>query len=97
MACFRFLVSGRVQGVGFRQATARRAQGLSLRGWVRNLGDGRVEGVAAGEPSALEQLRAWLEQGPPTARVDGLVWEAAADGRCDGGDDGGFTIVTTRP
>lgn len=68
----RFFVAGRVQGVGFRAATQATAQRLNLRGWVRNLPDGRVEVLAAGSREALEDLERWLFQGPPGARVDGI-------------------------
>lgn len=68
-----------MQGVGFRQATQRRASQLGLDGWVRNLADGSVEGLAAGKLAALERLRQWLQQGPPTAWVDSLDWQADAE------------------
>lgn len=78
-ASYRFVVSGHVQGVFFRQSARERAQALGLQGWIRNRSDGCVEGVAAGTPSALEALRSWLRQGPPAARVDALEWEPAAE------------------
>ncbi|HEX5421444.1 MAG TPA: acylphosphatase, partial [Gammaproteobacteria bacterium] len=53
MACRRFLVSGRVQGVGFRYATAQKARELALAGQARNLDDGRVEVLACGGEAAL--------------------------------------------
>lgn len=67
--CERFRVSGRVQGVGFRYAALDEARWLGLRGWVRNLPDGRVEVLAQGEAALLDQLYAWLQQGPPAAQV----------------------------
>lgn len=63
------LVSGRVQGVWFRQSTKEMAEGLGLTGWVRNLEDGRVEVVATGEEKGVRQLEAWLGQGPELANV----------------------------
>lgn len=63
-------VSGRVQGVWFRQGTAQQAQALGLTGWVRNLSDGRVEVVAEGEAWRLERLIAYCHDGPPLARVE---------------------------
>jgi acylphosphatase len=63
------LVSGRVQGVGFRYFTAARARALGVAGSVRNLPDGRVEIRAEGERSALEALVATVKTGPPGARV----------------------------
>lgn len=64
------LVSGRVQGVGFRYFTAREARALGVDGWVRNLRDGRVELVAHGEVGAVEALLGRLWHGPPLARVE---------------------------
>lgn len=68
----RWLVSGRVQGVGFRWFTQRQAEQLGLAGWARNLPDGRVEVVARGSAGALASLSEWLAQGPPTARVENV-------------------------
>lgn len=72
--CYRFIVSGRVQGVFFRQSTVDRARTLGLDGWVRNRADGRVEGIASGLPEALARLREWLAQGPPAAEVVKVEW-----------------------
>ena len=66
----RWVVSGRVQGVGFRWFVLRRAEALGLRGWVRNLPDGRVEIVAAGSPEAIGDIDAAIRAGPRLARVD---------------------------
>jgi acylphosphatase len=71
-SAIRFLVSGRVQGVSFRASTWEQASRLGLRGYVRNLDDGRVEVVAAGADEALDALAGWLWQGPPLARVDSI-------------------------
>lgn len=68
----RAVVSGVVQGVGFRIATERRARTLAVSGWVRNLADGRVECVAEGRPEAVDGLLAFLAIGPPGAIVDGV-------------------------
>ena len=65
----RWLVSGRVQGVGFRAFVARRGQELGLTGHVRNLPDGRVEVVARGTESAVTALGVLVAQGPRLARV----------------------------
>lgn len=65
----RFLVSGRVQGVGFRAFVRRRARELGLVGWVKNLPDGRVEVEAVGPGAALAELEQVLRQGPPASRV----------------------------
>ncbi|TDK21759.1 acylphosphatase [Luteimonas aestuarii] len=77
MAAAYFLVEGRVQGVFFRASTRAQAVSLGLRGWAKNLADGRVEVVAAGDPHALDALAQWLEDGPPSARVDAVVREDA--------------------
>ncbi|PKL79218.1 MAG: acylphosphatase [Candidatus Melainabacteria bacterium HGW-Melainabacteria-1] len=66
-------IRGRVQGVFFRQSTWQRAQAIGgLRGWVRNLPDGRVEVLAQGTAPAVEALVTFCRQGPPQARVDQL-------------------------
>lgn len=70
MPARRFIVSGRVQGVGFRHFTMRAAVRIGLRGWARNRPDGTVEVFADGEPAALDALYAHLAAGPPAARVD---------------------------
>jgi acylphosphatase len=68
----RCVVSGRVQGVYYRAATQKRAQQLGLRGWVRNLANGRVELYACGEATRLESLCHWLQQGPELAQVESV-------------------------
>ncbi|MFQ5934980.1 MAG: acylphosphatase [Acidiferrobacterales bacterium] len=73
--CMRFLVSGRVQGVFYRGTTQTTAKRLGLRGFARNLADGRVEVVACGESTGLKELENWLWQGPPHARVTEVVAE----------------------
>ena len=65
----RFIVHGRVQGVGFRYAASRTARKLKLTGWVRNQPDGSVEIVAEGPASSIKKFETWLESGPPGARV----------------------------
>ncbi len=70
MTATRFLVHGRVQGVGFRWWVWRQATRLSLRGLVRNLRDGSVEVIAEGSDSALAALERVLAQGPPAAHVE---------------------------
>jgi DNA ligase D-like protein (predicted 3'-phosphoesterase) len=64
-----------VQGVGFREATRRRALALELRGWVRNADDGTVAVHAEGPPAALERLAAFLAEGPRGASVSGVQVE----------------------
>jgi acylphosphatase len=73
--CLHGFVSGKVQGVGFRQHTQEEAERLDLNGWVRNLADGRVEVLVEGEESAVRELERWLGHGPRTARVDALELE----------------------
>jgi len=77
--CRRFLVSGRVQGVYYRGSTRDRGAALGLKGYVRNLDDGRVEVRACGEPTVLDALEAWLWQGPPMAQVSDVVVELIED------------------
>lgn len=68
-AAHQFLVSGRVQGVGFRAFTQRTATQLSLKGWVRNLKDGRVEALVQGEMTQLKEFQTKLFEGPALANV----------------------------
>lgn len=68
----RWLISGRVQGVFFRESTRREAEPLGLSGHAVNLPDGRVEVVAHGSREALDQLESWLHSGPPAARVSSV-------------------------
>jgi acylphosphatase len=69
----RVLVSGRVQGVFFRDTARRRAEAAGVSGWIRNTPDGSVEAVFEGDPSAVEALLAWVRRGPVRARVDGTA------------------------
>ena len=69
MQCKKCLVGGRVQGVYYRATAARRAQELSLRGYARNLPDGRVEVLACGEPTAVEAFVKWLWIGSSASKV----------------------------
>jgi acylphosphatase len=66
----RFLVRGRVQGVGFRWFVEREAHILGIAGWVRNSADSSVEVLAVGSREQLAGLRARLREGPRAARVD---------------------------
>jgi acylphosphatase len=70
MPARRWVVAGRVQGVGFRWFVARHAQALGLDGVARNLADGSVEIVAAGPDAALDELETALRKGPAMASVD---------------------------
>lgn len=74
--CKRFVITGRVQGVFYRQGTFEQAEKLNLTGWVRNLNNGAVECLACGESDAIESLARWLEAGPPAAKVTGVTSEA---------------------
>ena len=85
----RYIISGRVQGVGFRWFTQAAAARDNIHGWVRNLPDGRVEAAAEGEADALERFERGLRHGPPGARVERLEIEhTVPDGR-----DTGFTVT----
>lgn len=75
MLCKRYLISGKVQGVSFRAHTQRQAQQWNLKGWVKNLPDGRVEVLAWGTEKQLDQLAQWLWQGVPLAKVAGVICE----------------------
>lgn len=68
----RFIVRGRVQGVGFRWFVEREAHILGIAGWVRNNADGSVEVLAQGTRDQLSGLRSGLREGPRAARVDAV-------------------------
>lgn len=70
--CRRFNVTGRVQGVFFRDSARRTAQSLGLTGYARNLDDGSVEVLACGSTESLDSLAEWLHEGPRMASVEGV-------------------------
>jgi acylphosphatase len=74
----RFLIRGRVQGVGFRWFTHDAAAREGIHGWVRNLPDGSVEAFVEGEVEALRRLEAALRRGPAAAYVDEVETEEHA-------------------
>jgi acylphosphatase len=76
-------ITGKVQGVWYRESMRQAAEQLGVRGWVRNCADGSVEAMLQGDAGAVEQLIAWAWQGPPAAEVAHIDIEAA-DGRFDG-------------
>lgn len=71
----RFLIGGRVQGVGFRMFTAARAAAEGLHGHVRNLPDGRVEASVEGDEEAVNRIELALRRGPAHAHVESFVVE----------------------
>jgi acylphosphatase len=71
----RYLISGRVQGVGFRVFAETQAAVEGLHGWVRNLPDGTVEVVFEGDAESVQRAEAKLRRGPGAARVDEVVVE----------------------
>ena len=70
-------ISGMVQGVLFRYHTQKMAHALGVKGWVKNLPDGRVEAILEGEEEAVKKLIEWAHKGPPYARVEKVKvdWE----------------------
>ena len=66
------LVSGRVQGVYFRENTRKKAQELGVFGWVRNLKDGKVEALFEGDKEKVERMVDWARQGPSSAKVENI-------------------------
>jgi acylphosphatase len=76
MVRYRVLVSGRVQGVFFRDACRRMACEHGVAGWVRNLPDGQVEAVFEGRPEDVDRLVAWARRGPSRAAVADVAVQA---------------------
>ena len=74
----RALVHGHVQGVAFRHHTKTLAREIGLTGWVRNVANGDVEAWVEGEERDVERFLAWIEKGPPSARVTGVDVETVA-------------------
>jgi acylphosphatase len=68
----RVVVSGRVQGVWFRESCRREAEAAGVGGWIRNRADGRVEAAFEGEPTPVLAMVTWCRLGPPRAEVTGV-------------------------
>ena len=77
MICRRSFVSGRVQGVFYRATCVRKAEALGLKGFARNLADGRVEVLACGEQAAVQEFIDWLWEGSPASKVTDVATEHA--------------------
>ena len=84
MSAFRYVVAGRVQGVGYRYFVLRQADALGVSGYARNRSDGSVEVVAEGSDTALADFEARLREGPTFAEVTGVTREAIME-RSGGG------------
>lgn len=72
MIARRLVISGRVQGVGFRESLVDVAMRERAAGWVRNVHDGTVEAFVQGDEDAIERITAWCGRGPPAARVTAI-------------------------
>jgi acylphosphatase len=79
MTTTKFVVRGRVQGVGFRYFVGSRARDLGLAGWVRNRADGSVEVLVRGSADALATLEAALSRGPAASRVESVTSSVVQD------------------
>jgi len=81
----RFVLSGRVQGVGFRFYVVEAAEVEGVQGWVRNLPDGSVEAFVEGDREAVDRMERKLRRGPPAARIEGVdTQDDVPTGRADG-------------
>lgn len=89
MPAYHLIITGRVQGVGFRDFTARLAAAHALSGWVRNRGDGSVEVVIPGDPTAVHVALNALHEGPPLARVERIVKTGTEE------EPDGFAVLPT--
>jgi acylphosphatase len=86
----RLMVSGLVQGVGYRESMVAAATMHAVAGWVRNRADGTVEALVQGDPAAVEQVIQWCRRGPRAARVTEVA-------RSDAAVDAGVTSFQRRP
>lgn len=77
MKAIRVVVTGRVQGVGFRWSTRRAAERIGVTGWVRNRPDGAVEAHVEGPEARVDTMLSWLAQGPDDATVRNVEVEGA--------------------
>jgi acylphosphatase len=77
---FHLSITGRVQGVGYRDSLLRQAERANCTGWVRNRADGSVEAVVEGPHESVESVIAWARRGPPAARVDRVEVRQATGG-----------------
>ncbi len=91
-AAFRWVVTGRVQGVWYRDFTRREARALGLRGWVRNLPDGSVEARVVGDRETVARLKERLYEGPPLSRVEAIAEETLEPAAADGDVGAGFEV-----
>jgi acylphosphatase len=69
---FHIFVSGRVQGVFFRESARRKAKKLGINGWVKNLADSRMETLLEGDKEKMEEMIRWIKKGPIFAKVEGM-------------------------
>lgn len=91
--CVRLIITGRVQGVGFRMFVEAEARIRGLRGWVRNRRDGAVETLIAGRPDLVEAMIAVCRRGPPAGRVDKVEAVEAPEAALEGVR--GFAVLPT--
>lgn len=84
------IVRGLVQGVGYRYTLRMVAEQAGVTGWTRNLRDGTVEAVVEGEPARVDEVLAWMAEGPPGSRVDAAE---VADAHPEG--ERGFEVRAT--
>jgi len=88
----QLIVSGMVQGVGYRASFAQVATTLGLAGWVRNRRDGSVEACVHGDNAAIHAIVDWAKRGPPAARVSAVI---VAQSDEPAPDDGKFHILSS--
>ncbi|MFL5321572.1 MAG: acylphosphatase [Myxococcaceae bacterium] len=81
-------ITGKVQGVFFRESTKTKARELGLSGWVKNLDDGSVQALAQGETDKIDELIQWAHRGPPAARVT----DVSVEDRPPASDLGPFVV-----
>jgi acylphosphatase len=86
----RLVITGQVQGIGYRWSMVAAAEEFGITGWVRNRRDGSVEATVCGADEAIARIMVWAQRGPPGARVEHVAIELA-----ETGDFSGFEQLPT--
>lgn len=82
--CISAVVSGKVQGVFYRDSARQKAQSLGITGWIKNTADGTVELHACGDEENIKAFVDWLWEGPSVAQVTDVIWQGIEEKKYEG-------------